>query len=244
MMKQCICKMCGKVFLSGKAETYYCPECMTKAIKSNVLRDRVCTVCGAHYMGYPRSKYCPDCRIKIKREREKKYKKAGAKRPLGSIDICQKCGKEYVVTSGLQKYCADCAPEAVRETIRAHKRDMAKVYNREVRPKRRKSMREGLTVCAVCGKAFTAKTSTVTCSPECTREYKRQKQAISDYKRGRSKPDRILAPKSSTIPQSGIKGITWHRKSQKWQLKIDGKYIGLFPTIEEAAARKSYIEEQ
>ena len=87
-MKQCICKMCGKVFLSGKAETYYCPECMTKAIKSNVLRDRVCTVCGAHYMGYPRSKYCPDCRIKIKREREKKYKKAGAKRPLGSIDIC------------------------------------------------------------------------------------------------------------------------------------------------------------
>ena len=243
-MKQRICKMCGKAFLSSKEETYYCPECMTKAIKSNVLRDRVCTVCGAHYMGYPRSKYCPDCRIKAKREREKKYKKAGAKRLLGSIDICQKCGKEYVVTSGLQKYCPDCVPEAVKETIRAHKREMAKKYNRDVRPQRRKAMKEGLSVCAVCGKAFTAKSSMVTCSPECAREYKRRQQVISDYKRGRISLARILAPKSSTTPQSGIKGITWHRKSQKWQLKIDGKYIGLFSTIEEAVARKSCIEGQ
>lgn len=240
-MKQCICKICGNVFLSDKPETYYCPECMDK-VKSNVIRERVCTVCGARYMGYPRSKYCPECQLKAKRERERKYKKDGAKRPLGSIDICNKCGKEYVVTSGLQKYCPDCAPEAVRATIREHKRKMVKVYNREVRPERRKAMKEGLTVCAVCGKTFTAKSATVTCSPECAREYKRQQQAISDYKRGQRSLERVMIPKADTVPQSGIKGITWHRKSGKWQLKINGKYIGLFSSVEEAAARMESLQ--
>lgn len=42
------------------------------------------------------------------------YRKNGAIRKLGSIDICQNCGEKYTVQSGLQKYCPDCQHEMYR----------------------------------------------------------------------------------------------------------------------------------
>ena len=65
-------------------------------------------------MGYPASKYCPDCRVEAERERNRKYKRNGSARKIGSTDLCEKCGKEYIVTSGLQKYCPECAKEQKR----------------------------------------------------------------------------------------------------------------------------------
>ena len=73
--------------------------------------DRVCRTCGRSFKGGPRAWYCPDCREERRKERNAKYRKGKPKRPLGSKDICQNCGNEYTVESGLQKYCPDCQPE-------------------------------------------------------------------------------------------------------------------------------------
>ncbi|WP_219847579.1 HNH endonuclease [Burkholderia multivorans] len=46
---------------------------------------------------------------------------------------------------------------------------------------------------------------------------------------------------------SGVTGVTWHRKAQKWmaQAQLDGKfiYLGLFSTIEEAAQARARASE-
>lgn len=73
--------------------------------------DRECRVCGKSFKGGPRAWYCPECRKERGRERSAKYRKNGYNRQIGSVDVCKNCGKEYVINSGLQKYCPDCQEE-------------------------------------------------------------------------------------------------------------------------------------
>lgn len=72
--------------------------------------NRVCRGCGITFSGGPRAWYCPDCREERRRARERVYNTHPSKRPLGSTDICECCGAEYIVASGLQKYCPKCQP--------------------------------------------------------------------------------------------------------------------------------------
>ena len=72
--------------------------------------DRVCRTCGKSFKGGPRAWYCPDCRQERLRERKAKYNRGDFKRHLGDKDLCQNCGQEYLVESGLQKYCPKCQP--------------------------------------------------------------------------------------------------------------------------------------
>lgn len=238
-MRQHICKNCGKIYLTDKPDSWYCPEC-AEASRRNVLRTRVCATCGVKFVGYPRSKYCPKCRIEAQREANQRHKKNGTARPLGSIDICRNCGKEYVVNGSRQIYCPECAGEAVGEKVKQAKRQWAEDRQHEI-TEQKLEKRKDRKVCAVCGKPFSSPTPTVTCSPACAAEQKRRRQAIADVKRGRARPDRVFSKLEHTNPQSGIPGITWHKG--KWQLTIKGKYIGLFPTIEEAKAKKESAEE-
>ena len=62
--------------------------------------------------------YCPECRKgrQKKADRERKKCKASA-RPIGSIDTCEICAKEYIVSSCSQKYCKECAENAVKEKV-------------------------------------------------------------------------------------------------------------------------------
>lgn len=195
-MRQHKCNNCGSIFLAEKEGVYLCPKCADESRRKSVLRERVCTRCGTTYMGYPASKYCPDCRIEVERERNRKHKRNGSARKIGSIDLCEKCGKEYIITGGLQKYCPECAKEAVQEKIRARKRKYMESYNRDVRPVIRAERKENGTVCVVCGKTFTTTTPTVTCSPECAKEQKRRLQAIYDYKRGEGNVESFIKPKT------------------------------------------------
>lgn len=85
------------------------------------LRGRVCRHCAKSFRGGPRAWYCPDCRIERRRMHDRmaqERKKRGMVREIGSTDICERCGKEYTVTGGLQKYCPDCAPIAIAENDR------------------------------------------------------------------------------------------------------------------------------
>lgn len=97
-------------------------------------------------------------------------------------------------------------------------------------------------VCVICGKEFEKHTTQVTCSPECQKEYNRRKQNNADIRRGKRK---LLADQryDSGLPKSGIVGITWNRKSQKWQATYKRKYIGLYETVEQAeSAIQKYVK--
>lgn len=237
-MRQHICKQCGKIYLTDKQDSWYCPDCAA-ASKRSVLRQKVCATCGVEFVGYPRSKYCPQCQAEAKREASRRHKRNGTSRPLGSIDLCECCGKEYTVNSARQRYCPECAKIVVRETVNAAKREYAQEHREEINA-RKKELRQDRRVCAVCGKPFASNVPAVTCSPECAKEYRRRKNAISDVKRGRARPERILGKMDHKNPQSGIPGITWRKG--KWQLIIKGKYIGVFDTIEDAKVKKDSLE--
>ena len=231
-MRKKVCKRCGKIFETPDYhnEKFLCPECLKQARKESVFRERTCIVCGAQFMGFPNSKYCPECKKVAEKERRKKYQDNAKSRPLGSTDYCQKCGAEYVVTSGMQKYCAKCSEEAINEKIKARKIR----YNHENKEKLSAIKNERKSngyVCVICGKTFDKKSPTVTCSPECARELKRRKQAKADLKRGKRKSPIERVGKSDN-PQSGIVGITWYQG--KWQVVYKKHYVGIFENVEEA----------
>lgn len=148
-------------------------------------------------MGYPKSKRCPECQAQINRERDRTHKRNGPVRKLGSIDICQACGKEYIVEGPTQKYCKDCGPEQAGKNIKAHKRlYMAGIADKTAAKKAEN--RSYNKVCLVCGKVFDADTPTVTCSPECAKKLKSFRMAETDFRRGKRKiPPKMKEEKSS-----------------------------------------------
>lgn len=90
------------------------------------IRERTCRQCGGKFQGGPRAWYCPQCRIQRNKEAAARYRAKGrADRPLGSVDLCVRCGAQYVVHSARQKYCPDCVKEAYIEA----KRPMCRAWN-------------------------------------------------------------------------------------------------------------------
>lgn len=89
----------------------------TSGSKGNI-RPRTCHQCTAVFDGGPRAWYCPECRVKRYKARKAAYRQNGPARPIGSTDICNVCGKTYIVNSGMQQYCKDCAAEALRDIDR------------------------------------------------------------------------------------------------------------------------------
>lgn len=180
------CKRCGKI-IEATGEQAYCEECR-KIIKSeSVMRTRICKECGIEFTGGPRASYCPECRKERqkKADRERKKRKTST-RPIGGIDTCEICGKEYIVSSGRQKYCKECAENAIKEKVRAHK----KIYmqeRREINEERKKERKENRKICLICGRAFQAETNTVTCSKECAEKLKKIRQEEADIRRGKRK---------------------------------------------------------
>lgn len=241
------CKKCGLVYWTKPGDSYLCPKCAEESRKSGVLDNRTCETCGATFLGYPRSKYCPACRKAAQREanrRCKERKKAGTSRPLGSTDMCQHCGKPYIVTSGLQRYCPDCAKEIVPENIRQHKRDYM-AENRERFNAHHQAMRSQRRVCVICGKTFDSPTNTTVCSADCAAEQLRRSHVRAQVNAGRAKPIRLLGPRGPVHPQSGIPGVHYHPGTGKWELVLGGQHCGLYDTVAAAAeARKKILEEK
>ena len=195
------CKECGINFETTKVDAHLCPDCAKKSKASTHSRPRTCRTCGAVFMGGPRAWFCPECRHERKLQQSRDHKKRGGPaRQLGSIDLCVRCGAEYVVCSGLQKYCPVCADIAVKEVTAPKKREYmaarAEEYNRT-----RKKKRKDRKVCVVCGKPFSPGTATVTCSEECKKRHRSEQWAMADYLRGkRSSP--ILKSDPSRNPEN------------------------------------------
>lgn len=197
-----ICKYCGQAF-DWYPGALGCPECVD-ARRRQVVRLRTCQKCGVSFPGGPRAWYCPACRIERRRQHDreaKQRKKAGLVRSIGSTAYCERCGEPYTVNSGLQRYCPECAPEAVREAANALSRawDAAHTTPEGRRIERRRQAAE--IPCRMCGKLFVPASAAVTCSPECSEALARQttaawetshREARNAYRRQR-RADRLAA---------------------------------------------------
>lgn len=237
------CKKCGEVYWTKSNDSYLCPKCAEENRKSGVYQNRICATCGVTFLGYPRSKYCPDCAKAAKLEASKRCrerKKDGKVRELGSTDICQHCGKPYIVTSGLQCYCPDCSKYVVADNIRQHKREYME-QNRQRFNDHHREMRKERRVCVICGKTFDSPTRTSVCSADCAAEQLRRNNVRGNVKAGRAKPIRLLGPRGPVNPQTGIPGIHLHPKTGKWELVLNGKYCGLYDTVAEASEARDEI---
>lgn len=233
------CKMCGTPF-PGAGEQRFCDACRKTARRESVMRNRECLTCGKIFLGGPRAAYCPDCREERRKSAAAAYrarKAAGKTRRIGSIDICRSCGKEYVVTSSLQMYCPDCAPEEVRNKVLQQKRARA-AEHREEASARKKQLRQHSAICAYCGSTFTASGPSVTCSEKCAREHKRIVMGMADYRRGRRKKEPSHDRYDSGLPQSELAGVTYNRRREKWEVRHKGRYIGIYQAKEDAEAKK------
>ena len=179
------CQDCGRSFYGGQ-DCFYCPDCAKRRKSSTVERLRSCQDCGIEFFGGPRAKRCPDCAIIAKREADRKNKKEGVKRPLGSVDRCTICWKEYVVASGRQKYCsADCQRKGVLEWQREHKKGYASLPEQDEKKKERRSKQK--KICIYCLRQFKSNIPTNTCSAFCKSEQKKFEQCVLDIKRGRKR---------------------------------------------------------
>ncbi|MBS6216644.1 MAG: hypothetical protein KH338_11100 [Oscillospiraceae bacterium] len=109
-----------------------------------VVKPRVCRQCGSVFDGGPRAWYCPSCRRERGKEATRRYRAKGciADRPLGSTDKCIRCGKEYTVDSARQKYCPDCAYEAVRAVDRPASRAWNQANKETYYPSRNEKRRK------------------------------------------------------------------------------------------------------
>lgn len=164
--------------------------------KTSNLHRKTCKRCGVAFMGRPAALYCDNCRTEVRREYDRQYKHKSdkEKRKLGSIDKCLKCGKEYIVQSGKQKYCPACAVEAIRGNIRAER----KKYMQEKREKSPALVKEWKRVkfetliCPICKEEFTPTDYRQKSCERCKDVLKKYRQYIKDCCRPRSNTKTIL----------------------------------------------------
>lgn len=179
------CQVCDKPFYGSK-DYHYCPACARERKLDTVVRIRICQDCGDEFFGGPRARRCPDCAATARRETDRDYRQEGAKRPLGSIDRCVFCGKEYIVTSGRQKYCSPgCQRKGLLAWQREHKRGYYKNSDQAAKKQARREAQE--KICIYCLRKFKSDKPTNLCSDYCRSEHRRLQQCIADIKRGHNR---------------------------------------------------------
>lgn len=176
------CQVCGKPFYGSDAR-FYCPDCAKAKKLDTVIKIRTCQDCGVEFFGGPRARRCPACARKAKQETDKKAKKRGVRRPLGSIDKCEICGMEYTVTSGRQKYCSEyCQRKGTLEWQKEHKKGYNKKSGQDIMYHERKKKTK--KICAYCLREFSDNTCSNLCSDYCRSEQRKINQCKADIKRG------------------------------------------------------------
>lgn len=241
-MRTIKCWHCGQIVQANK-EVALCPNCRAELKAASTLRQRTCRSCGAEFAGGPRAWHCPNCREERAKAATRAYKaraKSGKVRKIGSTDICQVCGKEYTVESGNQRYCPDCAPEAVRQIDHAQSRAWM-AEHREAAAELKKERARNRKVCAVCGNIFYSSTPAVTCSGKCAKIMRSYHQAMADHKRRGSPAPTIDSVEDRLSQKSGVPGVSRSRNGLRWIARADNKHLGTYDSIDAAAqAIKDY----
>lgn len=102
---------------------------------------RKCRECNQQFEGGPRAYYCTRCRVDRKREQIKKSKETIG-RKMGSKDLCERCGKQYIVTAALQRFCKPCQKLHKLEHDRKRKLEYYNNNKETNNPKRNKTRTE------------------------------------------------------------------------------------------------------
>lgn len=198
------CKYCGKQY-AGDPSGSCCPACAAAQRKTS-LRDRACVLCGTTFSGGPSALYCPDCRRDRQREADRRQKRNGARRPLGSMDRCRVCEAPYTVSGSNQKYCPACAADAIRAVDRAASLQWSAAHTT---PAQRQEERRAAAVpipCVVCGKLFPPTNAAQTCSTACSAVLKKRRQAQWELEhraeRNQRRRDRRAAKVRSLSPEA------------------------------------------
>lgn len=176
------CQDCGKPFY-GAGDYHYCPACAKLKKLDTVVRIRICQDCGAEFYGGPRARRCPACAYRAQQETNRRHRKTGAKRPIGSIDKCEICGQEYTVVSGRQKYCSDaCQRIGVLAWQREHKKGYNKKSGQDTKKQGRREAQK--KICVYCLRPFKSSGTSNCCSDFCRMEQNKLKQCEADIRRG------------------------------------------------------------
>ncbi len=214
------CAVCGKP-LPPRRFKYCSDACQQAAIKQRrnalspgrhgpKLKTIICPDCGREVQAYTKSYRCPECQRAadaLANAEFKRRKAAGKIRPLGSTDLCQRCGQPYTVEAGLQKYCKNCAEIALKEHYREkgieyyHEKYDNDQLEKEHRNQRRRLPRYNAIQCRICGNLFIPETRhAVYCSKKCAREGHKLacRQWASDNKDKRSEYMRQYMAKRKT----------------------------------------------
>lgn len=170
-------------------QAHLCLACAQAARKENYIKSRRCIVCGATFIGTPRSKYCSTCRRDVQREQKSRNKRRGSARALGSTDICLRCGNQYTVTGSQQKWCRTCSETARAEAQKAYAQRYRDTHREQIAAHAR-ACRANSKVCVVCGAVFDGRGPAVTCSEECAHaQLLRRKRASRAARKAAAKED-------------------------------------------------------
>ena len=182
-MEKC-CAVCGAPLPPSRRK--YCSDACCNAAQHKLptansgkprklpFREITCIDCGVKVVRPVKCKRCQACQDAKDRANAAIYaarRRAGKTRKMGSIDLCKSCGKPYVVTGSLQRYCKACAETAVHENIKAATRALGEKYRAD--PEKREQITQGKRrvpakkVCAYCKNEFMGTWSGIYCSESC-----------------------------------------------------------------------------
>lgn len=204
-----ICRTCHREY-DGSPGSTLCPNCVS-ASKKTTIRDRECRTCGTHFPGGPRAWYCPSCRQERKKVQCRKYKQQGSLRPIGSIDQCIVCGKDYIVTGGLQKYCPICAPEAVRSVDRAQGRAWHAVNSNPEHRRQLRATHSAPLICTVCGRSFVPTDGSKTCSKTCSITLSKRTMQRYEHEHRQQRNDQARANRQKRLDAMSPEDRETHR---------------------------------
>lgn len=178
MIKDCICRQCGRSFLGGP-RAWYCPDCRarrererrhrynTQGYNRHIGETDYCVSCGEQYtITAGNQKYCPNCApVEIRKADAKQgleyyhqnadeiSAKRKIKRSVGTATrVCRICGKEFAGYRNRQYCSKDCAKVGARESGR--------IFDAKRRPP------QATKVCSHCGKEYQAGYASKYC-PDC-----------------------------------------------------------------------------
>ena len=198
------CAVCGKPLPQRKSR--YCSEVCKKAFdqqreKSSIgkkprkspFKTLICPICGKVEERHIKCKLCAACQEEKKKKAYAEWKlrrAAGKTRTIGELYPCEACGKLYMLCSGTQRYCPDCAEKEFSANMRKaaiQRYEAAKSKDPDFLEKRqqRKPLPDAdWRACVVCGKAFKSDgTFTLYCSAECKQIGKKAQNIESDKAR-------------------------------------------------------------
>ena len=180
-----VCQRCGKTFSGGRF-SHFCEDCLKQIKSESTYKERICVDCGRSFMGYPKSKRCPDCQHRRTLEANRRRNKTGTKRPLGSIDKCAVCGKEYVVNSGGQKYCPACAETGLKMWEKENKPKAARMRYGDRKIREKEMIANQKKICRYCLAEFSTSTKNKQyCSEYCKKMSRDINSAIYKQKIGK-----------------------------------------------------------